>query len=153
MPTTHPPDNSYLILQFGIFGLLIRCVCCPIAPARPAPKMKSKIHTAMRGHTLQSLIDQRAEESPAQTFFISPESGRQINYEKLRDSICGCGKALASVPHGGTVGGMLGNGWAAVQLLLAAPYHGRRVMLINLAAGDAGACPFAQTQRLPINFC
>ena len=100
--------------------------------------MKSKIHTAMRGHTLQSLIDQRAEESPAQTFFISPESGRQINYEKLRDSICGCGKALASVPHGDTVGGMLGNGWAAVQLLLAAPYHGRRVMLINLAAGDAG---------------
>lgn len=94
----------------------------------------SALMTAQQ-HTLQSLIDMRAEETPAQPFFLSLESGLCITYAQLRESLCGCGEALATVPRGETVGILAGNGWAVAQFLLAAPYHGRRAMLINLAAG------------------
>ena len=92
----------------------------------------------MHTHTLQSVVDSRAEKTPSRLFFLSPETGLSVNYGQLRDSLRACGGAFDSVPIGGTVGVMAGNGWAAVQCLLAVPYHGRRVLLINTAAGKAG---------------
>ena len=92
----------------------------------------------MGGDTIQSVIDRRAGECPSRLFFLSPETGRRVSYHELRESVRACDNALSAVAPGETVGAMLGNGWTAVQLLLAAPYHGRRVMLINTAAGRDG---------------
>ncbi len=47
------------------------------------------------------------------------------------------GGRLKSVPPRAPVGAMCGNGWAAVQILLGAPFHGRSAMLLNLTAGDS----------------
>ncbi len=103
--------------------------------------------------TIQSLIDKRATETPSRLFFLSPESGLAITYGKLRDSLRSCSGAFDSVPVGDTVGVMAGNGWAAVQCLLAVPYHGRRVLLINTAAGKAGMLYALTHSGCSIIFC
>ena len=89
-------------------------------------------------HTLQSLIDERAERASDRVFFLAPETGREVSYGALRDGVRDAGAHIAAVPKGGTVGVLAGNGWAAVQLLLAIPYHGRRALMLNGIAGPAG---------------
>ena len=89
-------------------------------------------------HSLQSLIDERAEQSPNAPFFTSPESGQRINYAELRRALRKVGAWLSTTTPGETIGGMVGNGWAAVQLLLGIPYHRRRILLLNPAAGRTG---------------
>ena len=106
----------------------------------------------MRLHTLQSIIDSRAEKTPSRLFFLSPESGLSITYGQLRDTLRACGGIFDSVPMGGTAGVMAGNGWAAVQCLLAVPYHGRRVLLINTMAGKAGVTHAITHSGCPLIF-
>lgn len=106
----------------------------------------------MHTHTLQSVVDSRAEKTPSRLFFLSPETGLSITYGQLRDSLRACGGAFDSVPLGGTVGVMVGNGWAAVQCLLAVPYYGRRVLLINMMAGKAGMAHAITHSGTPLIF-
>ena len=88
-------------------------------------------------HTLRSLIDFRAEQAPDRAAFVFPESGLQVNYGQLAACLRRLGKSLHSAPQGAPVGMLCGNGWATVQILLGAPYHGRPALILNLAAGDS----------------
>ena len=87
-------------------------------------------------HTLRSLIDWRAQQTPQAVFFIGTEDGQTVSYGRLAAVLQGLGGVLAGVPPGAAVGMMGGNGWAATQILLGAAYHGRMALLLNLAAGD-----------------
>ena len=87
-------------------------------------------------HTLQSLIMHWARHSPDKEFCVFPESGKTISYSALEKSLRELGGRLEGTAPGDVVGIMCGNGWAATQILLGAPFHGRTALIFNLAAGD-----------------
>ena len=87
-------------------------------------------------HTLQSLIAHHAIHSP-NVFCIFPESKRVVSFRELEKKLRMFGGRLRNVAPHSPVGAMCGNGWAALQILLGAPYHGRAAMILNLTAGDS----------------
>ncbi len=99
--------------------------------------MADDFFAAAKSHSLQSLIDMRARETPDAVFFISPESGKIFSYGELARRARAMGAALQTLPPGAPLGVMAGNGWAAAQALLGAPYHGRMALIFNAAAGDS----------------
>ena len=115
-------------------------------------KIREKFHNSVRLHTLQSIIDSRAEKTPSRLFFFIAGE-RLIHYLWPIARYLAClRRHFDSVPMGGTAGVMAGNGWAAVQCLLAVPYHGRRVLLINTMAGKAGVTHAITHSGCPLIF-
>ena len=95
-------------------------------------------YAVAKKHNIQSLIDARAADTPSKIFFISPEDGKTVDYQSLQTTLQAAGKHFIGTQQGDTIAALVGNGWAAVQLLLAIPYHGRRVLMLNPAAGRTG---------------
>ena len=103
-------------------------------------------------HTLQSLIAHHAIHSP-NVFCIFPESKRVVSFRELEKKLRMFGGRLRNVAPHSPVGAMCGNGWAALQILLGAPYHGRAAMILNLTAGDSQLAYMIRHSGLPIDFC
>ena len=114
--------------------------------------MANDFFAAAAAHTLQSLIELRAQETPDAVFFISPETGQTISYAELARRVRAMGAVLREIPPGAPLGVMAGNGWAATQTLLGAPYHGRMALIFNLAAGDAQLAYMIQHSGCPLIF-
>lgn len=96
-----------------------------------------ELYAAADSYSLPTLIDFRAAHTPARICFVFPESGVRVDYRRLSARLRRLGKSFSFVQPGAPIGILCGNGWAAVQILLGAPYHGRIALLLNLAAGDS----------------
>ena len=99
--------------------------------------MNHNFYERAAAHTIQSWINQQAEQAPDSVFFIAPEDGRTVTYRRLAQSLKMMGGRLKNVPQTQSVGIMAANGWATTQLLLGAPYHNRMALILNLTAGDS----------------
>ena len=97
----------------------------------------NEIYADANTHTVRSIIDRHAQQTPDAVFFISPESGKVVCYEYLKNSLLQLGDYLHAAPPDSVVGIMCSNGWATTQILLGVPYHGRTALIFNLASGDA----------------
>ena len=84
------------------------------------------------------MILSNAGDFPDAPFFLSPEGQRIIRYGELPRHLSGVAHFLADLPPQAVVAVIAENGWACTQLLLAIPYYGRQVLVINLAAGPRG---------------
>lgn len=118
----------------------------PTIPATPAILTNKNMapatpQTQPQTQTIWHWVNHWAEQTPDALFFERPTidgSGKKVTYQQLRAALAACNRALAATPPGATIAVMVDNSWAAVQLLLAIPYHRRRVLMVNLVAGAAG---------------
>lgn len=87
--------------------------------------------------TIPHWVNHWATQTPDAIFFESPKHGKRVTYQQLRTSLTHCAAAVRQAAKGAVIAVLLENGWAAVQLLLAIPYHQRQVLMVNLVAGNA----------------
>ena len=89
------------------------------------------------GHTIRSLIDQHAEETPDQIFVEYPDTGISHTWSEFQVRVQSMSQYLLSMefPPNAPVAGLLGNGQAALELLLGGMYGGFQVLLANPLAG------------------
>ncbi|BAU47393.1 long-chain fatty acid--CoA ligase [Sulfurifustis variabilis] len=89
--------------------------------------------------TIRHIVDTRAAEQPEKAYLIAPETGRTLNYGKLRRDARRLAAFLDAkgVRPGETVCLMMHNGYQAADLFLGIMYAGRVVSPINLLAQPA----------------
>ena len=91
----------------------------------------------LTGHTIRSLVDQHAENTPDQTYVIYPDTGISHTWREFQIRVQSMALYLESMefPPNLPVAGLLGNGQAAMELFLGGMYGGFHVLLANPLAG------------------
>ncbi len=101
--------------------------------------MKKKARTALEQRTVREVIDNAAKVHPERVFLVAPETGRRYDYAALQTEALATARHLAGLglKKGEPVSFMLGNGSAAVNLLLGSMYGGFVSVPLNTAAGPS----------------
>jgi acyl-CoA synthetase (AMP-forming)/AMP-acid ligase II len=88
--------------------------------------------------SVRNFVDAHATTQPDMLFMITPDTGVQVNYRSLQNTLALFSNALSElgVLHQQTVSVMMQNSWGSVQVMLGTLYGGRVTAPINLAAGD-----------------
>lgn len=99
-------------------------------PSRPVEKHR---------HSVQTLIDERADLHPDSIFLIDPETGMVLTYEGLRNCACKTAAMLSDrgVQPGESVAFAMSNCHEAVSVLFGILYGGFRATAVNLVSGMA----------------
>jgi long-chain acyl-CoA synthetase len=89
--------------------------------------------------TVRELIDARASDAPADTYFIAPHSGGVLTFGALAESCRAVAAALGArgLAPGQPVSLVMGNGLGTIELLLGALYGGFCVHPVNLLSQPA----------------
>jgi acyl-CoA synthetase (AMP-forming)/AMP-acid ligase II len=89
--------------------------------------------------TVRDLIDRRAEAQPADVFLISPETGRELTFEELRQQCHHLYRRFRrlGLEHGDKIAFLMDNGLFAANLFLGAMYGGFVIVPLNLRAGTS----------------
>ena len=87
--------------------------------------------------TIRSTIDYFANTKPNKQFVSYPESGRKYNWKDFQIRVKKIAENLSSLklPYDSPISGLMGNGQAALELLLGGMYGGFQVFLANPLAG------------------
>ena len=90
-------------------------------------------------NSVRELIDTQAQARAEQTFLVVPETGFELSYGGLQQTVGELGGRLASlgIPKGGKVAFMLDNGLWTTKLFLGAMYAGRVIVPLNAVAGES----------------
>ncbi len=101
--------------------------------------MKKKAHASLDRATVREVIDNAAKAHPERVFLVAPETGRQYDYAALKSEAENTARRLAGLglKRGEPVSFMLGNGSAAVNVLLGSMYGGFVSAPLNTAAGPS----------------
>src|SRR5271157_414716 len=87
--------------------------------------------------TIRELIDQMARTQPEASFLISPETGRVLTFQGLKEQVSVLSTRLrqAGLEPGDKVAFLMDNGLFAAQLFLGAMYGGFVSVPLNVRAG------------------
>lgn len=101
--------------------------------------MKNKARTEVENATVRDVIDGTAKAQPERVFLVTPETRRRYDYAALQNEARETARRLAGLglKKGEPVSFMLGNGSAAVNLLLGSMYGGFVSAPLNTAAGPS----------------
>ncbi len=90
-------------------------------------------------HTVRSLIDTHAVERGKSAFLVNAATGETVTYCRLQEELRAFGSVFdqLGIAEGDILGFMSANSLSSARLILAAMYHGRTVLPVNLASGDS----------------
>ncbi len=89
--------------------------------------------------TVKTLIDATAQQKPNALFALYPETGQVLSWLQLQTAACQVVTLCVQIGNlpNQPLAFMMGNGYAALQLLLGTMYANRICLAINLVSGDS----------------